>query len=162
MKTPNDGLQLRRAISIQAEGKRLLERDAIAPSAARLCSLAPLPGNRRGTRNFLAPGDVPAVLIRRRRNIDLNWINESPQRPIPPRRVPRGSVVIDGQIHFHRIVKPANAALQRPGDKCIVRQVVDERSADSGSLQALVRWRPHSKTNLMQFNSSLPSSLILV
>jgi hypothetical protein len=34
---PNDGLQLRRAISIQAEGKKLLEKDAIAPSAARLC-----------------------------------------------------------------------------------------------------------------------------
>src|SRR5437016_4170868 len=29
---PNDGLQLRRAISIRAEGKRLLEKDAIAPS----------------------------------------------------------------------------------------------------------------------------------
>src|SRR6267143_3093223 len=35
---PNAGLQLRRAISIQAEGKKLLERHAIAPSAARLCS----------------------------------------------------------------------------------------------------------------------------
>jgi hypothetical protein len=34
---PNAGLQLRRAISIQAEGKRLLEKHAIAPSAARLC-----------------------------------------------------------------------------------------------------------------------------
>jgi len=33
----NAGLQLRRAISIQAEGKRLLEKQAIAPSAARLC-----------------------------------------------------------------------------------------------------------------------------
>lgn len=33
----NDGLQLRRAISIQAGGKRLLEKHAIAPSAARLC-----------------------------------------------------------------------------------------------------------------------------
>jgi hypothetical protein len=33
----NDGLQLRRAISIQAEGTKLLEKDAIAPSAARLC-----------------------------------------------------------------------------------------------------------------------------
>jgi hypothetical protein len=32
-----DGLQLRRAISIQAEGKKFLEKDAIAPSAARLC-----------------------------------------------------------------------------------------------------------------------------
>ena len=31
------GLQLRRAISIQAEGKKLLEKHAIAPSAARLC-----------------------------------------------------------------------------------------------------------------------------
>jgi len=38
--TPNDGLQLRRAISIQAEGKKLLEKDAIAPSAARLCYVA--------------------------------------------------------------------------------------------------------------------------
>jgi len=37
---PNDGLQLRRAISIQAEGKKLLEKDAIAPSAARLCWVA--------------------------------------------------------------------------------------------------------------------------
>jgi hypothetical protein len=36
----NAGLQLRRAISIQAEGKRLLEKHAIAPSAARLCSVA--------------------------------------------------------------------------------------------------------------------------
>jgi len=34
----NDGLQLRRAISIQAEGIELLEKHAIAPSAARLCS----------------------------------------------------------------------------------------------------------------------------
>jgi hypothetical protein len=33
----NAGLQLRRAIGIQAEGKRLLEKHAIAPSAARLC-----------------------------------------------------------------------------------------------------------------------------
>src|SRR5687767_14258223 len=37
---PNAGLQLRRAISIQAEGKRLLENHATAPSAARLCSSA--------------------------------------------------------------------------------------------------------------------------
>jgi hypothetical protein len=36
----NDGLQLRRAISIQVEGKKLLEKHAIAPSAARLCSAA--------------------------------------------------------------------------------------------------------------------------
>jgi hypothetical protein len=36
-KAHNDGLQLRRAISIQAEGTRLLEKHAIAPSAARLC-----------------------------------------------------------------------------------------------------------------------------
>jgi hypothetical protein len=34
---PNEGLQLRRAISIQAEGKKLFKKDAIAPSAARLC-----------------------------------------------------------------------------------------------------------------------------
>jgi hypothetical protein len=34
---PNDGLQLRRAITIQAEGKKLFEKHAIAPSAARLC-----------------------------------------------------------------------------------------------------------------------------
>jgi hypothetical protein len=33
----NDCLQLRRAISIQAERKKLLEKHAIAPSAARLC-----------------------------------------------------------------------------------------------------------------------------
>jgi hypothetical protein len=32
-----DALQLRRAISIQAEGTRLLEKHVIAPSAARLC-----------------------------------------------------------------------------------------------------------------------------
>jgi hypothetical protein len=38
--TPNDGLQLRRAISIQAEGKKLLEKNAIAPSAAKLCWMA--------------------------------------------------------------------------------------------------------------------------
>jgi hypothetical protein len=37
---PNDGLQLRRAISIQAEGKKLLEKHPIAPSAARLCYAA--------------------------------------------------------------------------------------------------------------------------
>jgi hypothetical protein len=36
-KRANDGLQLRRAISIQAEGKKLFEKHAIAPSAARLC-----------------------------------------------------------------------------------------------------------------------------
>jgi hypothetical protein len=41
---PNDGLQLRRAISIRAEGKRLLEKHATAPSAARLCYVAPLTG----------------------------------------------------------------------------------------------------------------------
>jgi hypothetical protein len=35
--TANDGLQLRRAISIQAEGTRLLEKHDVAPSAARLC-----------------------------------------------------------------------------------------------------------------------------
>jgi hypothetical protein len=33
----NAGLQLRRAISLQAEGIRLLEKHAIAQSAARLC-----------------------------------------------------------------------------------------------------------------------------
>jgi hypothetical protein len=33
----NAGLQLRRAISIQAERRKLLEKHAIAPSAARLC-----------------------------------------------------------------------------------------------------------------------------
>jgi hypothetical protein len=37
-KQSNAALQLRRAISIQAEGKKLLEKHAIAPSAARLCS----------------------------------------------------------------------------------------------------------------------------
>jgi hypothetical protein len=36
----NAGLQLRRAISIQAKGTRLLEKHAIAPSAARLCYVA--------------------------------------------------------------------------------------------------------------------------
>ena len=34
----NAGLQLRRAITIQADGKRLLEKNAVAQSAARLCS----------------------------------------------------------------------------------------------------------------------------
>jgi len=42
---PNASLQLRRAISIQAEGKKLLEKHAIAPSAARLCYARPLVGN---------------------------------------------------------------------------------------------------------------------
>ena len=46
-KPPNAGLQLRRAISIQAEGIRLLEKHAIAPSAARLCYAA-----RYVTHNF--------------------------------------------------------------------------------------------------------------
>jgi len=36
-KPHNDCLQLRRTISIQDKGKKLLERHAIAPSAARLC-----------------------------------------------------------------------------------------------------------------------------
>jgi hypothetical protein len=36
-KRDNAGLQLRRAISIQAEGERPFEKHAIAPSAARLC-----------------------------------------------------------------------------------------------------------------------------
>jgi hypothetical protein len=40
-KTSNAGLQLRRAVSIQAEGRKLLEKHAIAPSAARLCSTSP-------------------------------------------------------------------------------------------------------------------------
>jgi len=42
---PNASLQLRRAISIQAEGKKLLEKHAVAPSAARLCYARPLVGN---------------------------------------------------------------------------------------------------------------------
>jgi len=41
LKASNAGHQLRRAIGIQAEGKKLLENDAIAPSAARLCWVAP-------------------------------------------------------------------------------------------------------------------------
>jgi hypothetical protein len=41
-KQSNAGLQLRRAISIQAERKKLLEKHAIAPSAARLCSMPAL------------------------------------------------------------------------------------------------------------------------
>jgi len=36
----NAGYQLRRAIGIRAEGKRLLEKHVIAPSAARLCGAA--------------------------------------------------------------------------------------------------------------------------
>jgi sterol desaturase/sphingolipid hydroxylase (fatty acid hydroxylase superfamily) len=39
---PNDGLQLRRAMTIQAKGIKLLEKHAIAPSAARLCWIASL------------------------------------------------------------------------------------------------------------------------
>jgi len=39
---PNVGLQLRRAISIHVELKKLLEKHAIAPSAARLCWMAPM------------------------------------------------------------------------------------------------------------------------
>jgi hypothetical protein len=34
---PHDGLQLQRAIIIQPGGKRLPEKQAIAPSAARFC-----------------------------------------------------------------------------------------------------------------------------
>jgi hypothetical protein len=56
MQPPNDGLQLRRAISIQAEGKTLLEKHAIAPSAARLCSTARQ--NSQGT--FKMPLQAPA------------------------------------------------------------------------------------------------------
>jgi hypothetical protein len=40
VKAHNDGLHLRRVITIQAEGKRLLEKHAIAPSAAGLCYMA--------------------------------------------------------------------------------------------------------------------------
>jgi len=39
-KQANAGLQLRRAISIRPEGKSLLEKHAVAPSAARLCYVA--------------------------------------------------------------------------------------------------------------------------
>ncbi|MFN2515228.1 MAG: hypothetical protein ABR556_03345 [Pyrinomonadaceae bacterium] len=39
-KKSNAGLQLRRAISIRADGIKLLENHAIAPSAARLCYVA--------------------------------------------------------------------------------------------------------------------------
>src|SRR5688572_30757602 len=41
LKRHNACLQLRRAISIQAEGKKLLEKHAIAQSAARLCWMSP-------------------------------------------------------------------------------------------------------------------------
>jgi hypothetical protein len=47
-----DGLQLRRAISIQAEGTRLLEKHAIAPSAARLCFMK----GRQGKKTILLAG----------------------------------------------------------------------------------------------------------
>lgn len=58
-----------------------------------------------------AVGGRPTGLrIAKGRNFDLNWIDESPQRAIAPRRNPRGSVVIDWQI-LHRIVKPANAGI---------------------------------------------------
>ncbi len=40
------------------------------------------------------------------------------------------------------LLEEHNAALQRPGDNYIVRQVVDERHADSGPLQALVELNP--------------------
>lgn len=40
LQMPNDGLQLRSAISIPAEGQRLREKHAIAPAAARLCWVA--------------------------------------------------------------------------------------------------------------------------
>jgi hypothetical protein len=40
LKTPNVGLQLRRAISINPRSKKLFEKHAVAPSAARLCSAA--------------------------------------------------------------------------------------------------------------------------
>ena len=43
----NVALQLRRAISIRAEWKRLLENHAIAPSAARLCGTSLRPGDIR-------------------------------------------------------------------------------------------------------------------
>jgi hypothetical protein len=39
-KRHNAGLQLRCAISNRAEGTKLLEKDAIAPSAASTCSAA--------------------------------------------------------------------------------------------------------------------------
>jgi hypothetical protein len=39
-KPSNAGLQLRRAITIQAERKTLVEKHAIAPSAARPCYAA--------------------------------------------------------------------------------------------------------------------------
>jgi len=42
---------LRRAISIQAEGKVLLEKHAIAPSAARLCWAAPNACSGKDSRN---------------------------------------------------------------------------------------------------------------
>jgi len=43
MKQHNAGLQ-RRAITIHVEGKKLFEKHAMAPSAARLCYLARLLG----------------------------------------------------------------------------------------------------------------------
>jgi hypothetical protein len=58
----NAGLQLRRAISIQAEGTKLLEKHAIAPSAARLCSAASQ-GSRKqdqvGLQELHSPLKVP-------------------------------------------------------------------------------------------------------
>ena len=61
---PNDGLQLRRAISIQAEGTRLLEKNAIAPSAARLCYPAVC------EKTQLLPGSI-FDLVRHRSRKDL-------------------------------------------------------------------------------------------
>jgi len=45
-KQSNAGLQLRRAINIQAEGMKSLEKHAIAPSAARLCYVPLFISNR--------------------------------------------------------------------------------------------------------------------
>ena len=70
----NDGLQLRRAISIRAEGKRLLEKHAIAPSAARLCYVAAAAKDRSAdstaVRNFGSAGSK------------CSWLNMFPAKEL--------------------------------------------------------------------------------
>src|SRR5688572_10711354 len=61
-KKHNVCLQLRRAISIQAEGKKLLEKHAIAPSAARLCWATAMHLNaRQGERRTSLTGFIPIL-----------------------------------------------------------------------------------------------------
>ena len=87
-KPSNDGPQLRRAISIRAEGTRLLEKNAIAPSAARLC--------------WSALGFLPSLAFSPRLNKSarlsgsrLLCDSRSPSPFVPPRgRTPRTSLAL--------------------------------------------------------------------